>query len=1034
MMTNIFVGLIIALGMLTLIQMRSTFLPSEPVSFINISTVYRGASPEELEVDVVNKIEDNLDGLKGVRRVTSTASESFALVSVEIEDDADPNEVLQDVTNAVDRITTFPPQVETPVIVKEEVINYTMTIGVRGGSSLQELKDYGENIKDELLLSPKISQVFLSGYPEEEIEVRFRENDLRAYEITFDEVSAAIQQENVKASGGEIKTGKENILLRLNNRFYTSKGLRDIVIKTTPDGKIIRLKDVANVVDRFADDPGQIFVNGEQAVIIKIFSRTQEDILDNAEYARNYLKAFNDNHSDIEAEIIEDKSVSLDQAIGTLVNNGWQGILLVAIVLSLFLNPRVAFWVAFKIPVALLGMFILSNFYDLTINQVSLFGMIVVLGVIVDDGVVVAENIYQKYVDGDKPLKAALNGTLEVVPAIVASLSTTAVAFSLFFFIDGRLGDYFSDIAFVVCATLFVALLETVFVLPIHIARSKALSKDDRPWKLTQRTNNSLIWFRDKFYTRVISFFMKAPLVGIIAVIFIMALTILAQTSGLIKGTFFPNFDQDVITAQIELPLGTDRTITDEKLRRIEEAVWKVNKFYSEKRDDDEPVIRYTERILGPNDDEGRINIYMMEGNERGIPSFDIADKIRQEVGPIPEATNLAYGTIAIFGKPVSIALVGNDIEDLRGAKKMLRDYLSERDDLKDVTDTDKEGMPELEMRLSEQARYIGMTEGMVFNQIRKGFFGLEAQSLQRGDEEVKIWLRYDEKDRRSLEQLRNARLRTPNGGSFPIGELASFQETEGVRAINHQSGIREIRVEADVATLQTSVPVVLAETEESILQDIQEKYPNVKYTLEGEARLSAETQASSQGPAIVVFILIITIVLLNYRSFTKTLVILCMLPFAFVGVAWGSFIHGIPVSIFSILGMIALWGILINNGLVLISTYNDNIREGKNSLDSLKEAAVSRFRPIVLTTITTVFGLAPLLLNNSLSAQFLKPTAIAISYGLIFGMVLTLIFLPSLLTSFNRTKLFYHQKLRGRKDVTITSIDVEVKERENEL
>ena len=276
MMTNIFVGLIIALGMLTLIQMRSTFLPSEPVSFINISTVYRGASPEELEVDVVNKIEDNLDGLKGVRRVTSTASESFALVSVEIEDDADPNEVLQDVTNAVDRITTFPPQVETPVIVKEEVINYTMTIGVRGGSSLQELKDYGENIKDELLLSPKISQVFLSGYPEEEIEVRFRENDLRAYEITFDEVSAAIQQENVKASGGEIKTGKENILLRLNNRFYTSKGLRDIVIKTTPDGKIIRLKDVANVVDRFADDPGQIFVNGEQAVFIKIFSRTQE--------------------------------------------------------------------------------------------------------------------------------------------------------------------------------------------------------------------------------------------------------------------------------------------------------------------------------------------------------------------------------------------------------------------------------------------------------------------------------------------------------------------------------------------------------------------------------------------------------------------------------------------------------------------------------------------------------------------------------------------------------------------------------------
>ena len=1034
MMTNIFVGLIIALGMLTLIQMRSTFLPSEPVSFINIRTVYRGASPEELEVDVVNKIEDNLDGLKGIRRVTSSSEESFSTVSVEILDEADPNEVLQDVTNAVDRITTFPPEVETPVIVKEEVINYTMTIGVSGQTSLQELKDYAENIQDELLLSPKISQVFISGYPEEEIEVRFRESDLRTFEITFDEVSAAIQQENVKASGGEIKTGKENILLRLNNRSYDAIGLRDIIVKTTPDGKVIRLRDVATVEDQFADDPGQIYINGEQAVVLTIFSRTEEDILDNAEYARNYLDTFNASHTNIQAKIIEDKSVALDQAIGTLVNNGWQGVLLVLIVLGLFLHPRVAFWVAFKIPVAILGMFILSNFYDLTINQVSLFGMIVVLGVIVDDGVVVAENIYEKYVKGESPLQAALNGTIEVIPAIIASLATTAIAFSLFFFLDGRLGDYFSDIAFVVCATLFVALLETVFVLPIHIARSKALTKDDKPWKLTQKTNNSLLWFRDKVYVKVINFFMRLPLVGIGIVVGLMILTIVAQSTGLIKGTFFPTFDQDVITAQLELPLGTDKSITNEKLKKIEDAVWKVNKFYSDDRDDEQQVVRYTERILGPNNDEGRINIYMMEGNERGIPSFDIADKIRQEVGPIPEATNLAYGSIAIFGKPVSIALMGTDIEELRGAKKMLRNYLSERDDLKDITDTDKEGMPELEMQLTNRSRYIGLSEGMVFNQIRKGFFGLEAQSLQRGNEEVKIWLRYDEKDRQSLEQLRNARLRTPNGSSFPLGELATFNETTGVRTINHQSGIREIRVEADVASLLTSVPGVIAETEAAILKDIKEKYPNVRYTLEGEARLSAETQESSSGPAIVVLILIVTILLLNYRSVTKTLVILLMLPFAFVGVAWGSFIHGIPVSIFSVLGMIALWGILINNGLVLISTYNDLIKTGKTSIESLKEAAISRFRPIVLTTITTVFGLAPLLLNNSLSAQFLKPTAIAISYGLIFGTVLTLIFLPSLLTSFNRTKLFYHKRLRGREDTTITSIDVEVKERKNEL
>lgn len=1034
MLTDIFVGLIVILGLLTVVNMRSNFLPGEPVSFINVNVVYRGASPQELEVDVVNKIEDNLDGLKGVRRVTSSSQESFANVRVEILDDADPNEVLQDVTNAVDRITTFPPEVETPTIVKEEILNYTMTVAITGSKSVRELKDYAKNIKDELLFSPQLSQIFLSGFPEEEIEVSFRESDLRTYNITFDEVSAAIQRENIKASGGKLKTGSENILLRLDNRSYTAQGLTNIVIKTTPDGKIIRLNDVASVNDRFADKPDKTFINGEDAVTLKIFSRSEEDILENAAYVSNYLSTFNQTHDGIEAKIIEDKSISLNDAIGTLQNNAWQGILLVLIVLGLFLNPRVAFWVAFKIPVALLGMFILSNFYDLTINQVSLFGMIIVLGVIVDDGVVVAENIYQKYTDGESALNAAVKGTLEVIPAIMASLMTTALAFSLFFFLDGQLGDYFSDISFVVCATLMIALIETIFILPIHIARSKALTKEDKPWKFTQKTNNSLLWFRDKIYTRVINFFIKIPVAGIVLVVVFMVLTVVAQNAGLIKGTFFPTIDQDVITAKIELPLGTDKSITNEKLLQIENAIWKVNDDYKSKRDDGEDVINYAERIVGPNSDEGLVNIYMMEGDRRGILSFEIADAIRKEVGEIPEATNLSYGSIAVFGKPVSIALLGSNFDDVRDAKKMLRDYLKQRDDLKDVTDTDKIGMPELEMELTPKARFLGLSEGQVFNQIRKGFFGLEAQSLQRGDEEVKVWLRYDEKDRKRLDQLKNARFVTPTGDSYPFGEIATFQKQEGVREINHQNGIREIRVEADVASLMTSVPTAISEAEATILKDIKNKYPNLKYTLEGEARLSGETQESSSGPATIVFILIIAIVLFNYRSFGKTITILSMLPFAFIGVAWGSFVHGVPVSIFSILGMIALWGILINNGLVLISNYNDLINTGKEASAALKEAAISRFRPIVLTTITTVFGLAPLLLNNSVSAQFLKPTAIAIAYGLIFGTVLTLIFLPSVLIVVNSIKLFYHKKLRGRKDATATSIDIELREQKNVL
>ncbi|MEM6642396.1 MAG: efflux RND transporter permease subunit [Bacteroidota bacterium] len=1030
---DIFVGLIIVVGLMTLSQIRSNFLPPEPENFISISVVYRGSSPQEVEEEVVNKIEDNLEGLKGIDRVTSLSKESYANVRVEMLEDADPNEVLQDINNAVDRITTFPKGMDTPVVVKEEILNYTMTLGLMGDVSLTTLKDHAKYMKDDLLADPNLSQIFLSGFPEEEIEVRLRENDLRAYELTFDEVSRAIQSANLKASGGELETGAQKILIRLDNRAYYAKGLLNTVVKAAFDGKVIRLKDVAEVENIFSDKPERTYVNGKPAVILKIFSRSEEDLLKNAQIVTDYASRFNANNESLEAVVIEDKTASLVEVIDRLQANAWQGMFLVLIVLGLFLHPRIAFWVAFKIPVALLGMFIISNFYDLTLNQVSLFATIVVLGILVDDGVVVSENIYQHFKRGKNALKAAIDGTLEVVPSIISSLLTTALAFSLFFFLDGQLGDYFTEISFVVCATLFVAFLESLFFLPVHIARSKALRKEDKPWKLTQKTNQSLSIFRDKVYTGVIDFAIKRPIVPIIGVILILFGTIAASSAGWIKGTFFPVIDQDVISAQLELPLGTDESVVNEKLSKMEEAVWKVNEYYSTQREDGKSIINYVERVLGPASNEGKVNIYMMEGDARNIKSFDIADRIRTEVGPIPEAINLAYGSIPIFGKPVSVALVGRDLDELREAKNKLRAYLSERDDLKDVTDTDKLGMPEIEMQLTNKAKFLGLTEAQVFDQVRKGFFGLEAQSLQRGDEEVKIWIRYAEEDRRSIDDLKEVRLQTPNGASYPIEELATFKQKTNVTEINHQNGIREIRVEADIANLLVSVPSVLAEAEATVLKEIKADYPNLWYTLEGEARLSSKTQTSSSGPSTIIFILMITVLLLNYRSWSRAVAILAMLPFAYVGVAWGSFVHGVPVNIFSILGMIALWGILINNGLVLISTYNENIKSGMSIKESLRNAALSRFRPIVLTTITTVFGLLPLLLNNSVSSQFIKPTAIAIAYGLIFGTVLTLAFLPSVLLVLNKVKIFYANTIR-RKSAQPEELDVVMKEIQNEM
>jgi multidrug efflux pump subunit AcrB len=765
-----------------------------------------------------------------------------------------------------------------------------------------------------------------------------------------------------------------------------------------------------------------------------VFSRGEEDILNNTSLLNSYAETFNAENSLFSLVVVEDKGISLSDAISSLQNNAWQGMLLVLIVLGLFLDPRIAFWVAFKIPVALLGMFTLGYLYDLTINQVSLFGTIIVLGVIVDDGVVVAENIYDKYLKGKSPLHAALEGVLEVVPSVISSLITTALAFSIFFFFDGQLGDYFSDVSFVVCTTLCIALLESLLFLPVHIARSKALGAGYKPWKITEVTNASLIRFRDRYFTRIITFSLNRPVWPIVIVFVGMGLTIAALGSGTIKSTFFPTIDQDMITAELELEPGTDERILLEKLDRIESAVWEVNDEFSSLREDSLSVVTFVEKVLTPNSNEGYLSIYLLESDKRDLLSYEISARIREKVGPMPEARNVAFKSLNAFGKPVSIALISPDAEELAQAKVLLRAALEKRSDLKDITDTDKQGTPEVLLTLKERSRLLGLNEAQIFDQVRKGFFGLEAQSLQRGDEEVKIWIRYDAKDRASLYQLASMRITGPDGSSYPLEELVDFTTQWSTTQIHHQSGVREIRVEADVANLMVSVPAVLAEAEAGVLAEIQDRFPSIRYTLEGEARLSSKTQASSQGPSILVLILILVILMLNYRSVGKTFAIMAMLPFAFIGVAWGTFIHQIPVSIFSFLGLIALWGILINNGLVLVSTFNDNLQAGLRIKEAMADAVISRFRPIVLTTITTVFGLAPLLLSNSISSQFIQPTAIAIAYGLIFGLVLSLTFLPAVLLLLSKVKTILARRWSRNPTIQPEELDVVLKEAKNQL
>jgi multidrug efflux pump subunit AcrB len=988
-------GLLVLLGLFSFSQLRYTFFPKEPIEYVDVRMVWQGASPSEVEEGIVVKIEDAVKGITGVRRVTSTSLEGMGSVEIEMKEGADADEVTQDVKNAVDGITTFPERADEPSVTKREVLNRTLRMAVTGEVPRQALKDYAERMQEDLRAMDGISKVFLVGVPPEEIEIEVRENDLRAYNLTFAEVARAVRNANLETSGGEVKTGRENMLIRADQKGYYARDLHQLILRGKPQGEAVRLGDVANIHDRFSDKPVKRYLNGKPAVGVNLFTLNSEDILKNAERAKAYVEDFNQKHEAVKIHIVEDSTELLNARINTLADNGIMGAILVLVVLGLFLNRYLAFWVAFKIPVALLGMLILAQFYDLTINVVSMFGAIIVLGILVDDGVVVAENIYQHYQDGKKPLRAALDGTLEVIPPVLASLATTAVAFSLFFFVAGKVGDFFSAVAFVVIGTLAVALVESFFFLPSHIAHSGAMKGHTKQTKAERATNNSVIWVRDHLYTPALRLGLKYwPLTVVVAVaLFIGSISLVG--TGTVKTTFFPNVEQDVLKVDLELPPGTSEEVTEELLWQIDESVRKVNDSLSAQRADGKELVENVELVMGPDANEGYLQITLLGAGQRQRNSLQIASEIRQEVGNVPQARNLSYGNPAlVFGKPVNIALVSPNLDNLREAKERLRAAMEAKPELKDVTDTDEKGIRELNVELTPRAELLGLSLGQVMQQVRAGFFGLEVQSLQRGDDEVKVWARYPKEGRRSVEQLQQMRIRVGQA-TYPLDQLATIEPEEGVQSIDHQRGTREIRVKADVANLDVAVPKVLAELEAGVVADILNDYPNMRYSLEGQARESATTQKSIKPVFPIVLLLMLSLIVINFQSFRQMLIVVAILPFCFVGVVLGHWIHGIALSMFSYVGMIALVGVLVNNSLVMVSAFNERLKEGMPFGEALTFTARSRFRAIMLTTITTVFGLGPLILEQSFTAQFLKPTAVAVAYGLAVGTFLTLLLLP---------------------------------------
>ena len=1018
--SNVLVLSLIGFGVISARTMRYSFFPEVKPDIIMIEVEYLGGSPEEVEEGVVQKIEENIEGIENIERVTSVSQENFAQITVEILKGADTDKALQDIKNAVDRISSFPQNTEKPVIYERRYRDDVMSLVLLGDTDLFNLKHVADTIRDDLLATDEISQVTISGLPRLEFSVEVSEADLRRYLLTFQEVATAVAAANVNLSAGTVQTKDEEILIRTWGKKYHAKELHGIVVRGNPDGTIIRLGDVAEVKEKWEEIPDKTWYNGRNAVKLKVERTGQEDILAIARRIEQYIATFNAKNTGMQLVVLDDRTVSLKQRLELLTKNGLFGFVLVVSLLGFFLNLRLSFWVSTGIPTAFAGMFIIINMLGTTINATALFGMIIVVGILVDDAIVIGENIYAHYEHGEPAIQAAVNGTVEMLGPVFTSVFTTIIAFVPFFFLDGFLGKSIWNLALVVIVALVFSMLEAFFILPAHLAHSKGLHPHTTNHRVRQRLEAIIEWFTQRVYAPVLRATLRHKWITVIAPAAFVLMTVGLVRGGFIGLTFFPFIDFDSVPINLSLVAGTQEEETERILKYIEDACWKINAQLKSERPDGKDVILGILREVGHNDlgdtgsHAGMLTLQLLDGEVRQMDSFLIASRIRDAVGPLPEARELSYGRFSMFGKPISVSFLGSNLGELRRACSLMVEELKNFKELADVTDSEQEGRREIALTLKPRAHALGLQLRDIVGQVRQGFYGQEAQRIQRGKDEIRVWVRYKDSDRASQGYLDQIRIRTPNGGEYPLSELATYTVQRTVSHINHLNRKREIRVDAGLADEETPLVPILEEIRDTVVPRVLSQVNGVSVSYEGQSREQQKVMRSIIKTFPVAFVGILITIVLVFRSYLQGLLVCSLIPLGLMGAFWGHGFHGLPINMLSLYGLIALAGIVVNDGIVLVDQINRNMLAGQKLYEAVYNAGISRLRPILLTTLTTAIGLGPLIFETSRQAKFLIPMAISVAYGLLFGTFILLLILPAGFLCLNRVRMLGQRIITG--------------------
>ena len=1007
---NLLMFLIFVFGIVGLNSLRSTFFPEMDSRMISVQVISIGLSPLEMEDAVTKKIENKLESISGIKDINSSSSENIANIFVEMDRGANMYVALQDVNNAIDQIK-FNVDIEDIFIKKREFIMPTIGFSLYTSKDMDYLNNFVNKVDDELKSVDGISEISISGMPEKELEILISEDKLLAYNISMDEITQSILRKNINLTGGKIEVNNTQYLLRSNNKYNTDKEVGNIIVRANSNGSTVKLSDLADVSYSWSESSMERYRDNNRSVNVTVSNTNTQDIIFIADYIKNYVNEINSSDENIDAAILYDASNPLKQRIELLSKNGIIGFCLVLLFLTMFLHPRVSFWVALSIPISFLGMFFLAPAAPITINMMTMYAMILVIGILVDDGIIIGENIIRKFELGLNRYNAAVEGTMEVFPAVFAGVTTTAVAFLSFFFFEGMMGEFGWQMGFVVIVTLIFSLVEGAFILPAHIAYSKALDKKSKKNKLSVYFNSKINFLRDEYYKPILKFLLKK--IHIAYSLFIGLFILFVFISG-VNFTFFPSIELDDIYVEYKTKPGTSIEKTKDYADKIVKKIQIVESQLSDSLGSE--VFKEVEIKLGPNSHNGEVQIFMTPPEERGIEAFKIVEMLRKQLDKVNNLDDLIIGLGDPFGKPLAFALTGNDIDELEEASILFTKNLKQINGVAAAKSDYEYGPNEINFELNQTAKSLGLSNYDIFYQVRQSFLGTQIQDLQTSDDEMQLWIRMEDNNNDSFSSLENLKIKSQKG-LFPLKELVNISIDNKIISINRKNRKNIIEIEGELASSSSYSSDIINEVETVMFPKIKNKFPSVNLELSGSSDEGTVTANSMKKIMPVFSLLILCIVLVTFRSKAQTIIVFILMPFTLIGVYFGHLLHGLPISVLSGFGVVALIGVLVNDALVFITSFNLRLKKGEKFMQALEETALARFRPIVLTTITTVFGLLPLIFEKSIQAQFLIPMAISLSYGIIMATLLTLLLLPIMLLTINNLRLKI-SKNSNREDV----------------